>query len=190
LQQMGPDTARFRDATPGKDLWIVQQAFKWSTIQSETTNDPGDVYPTLDEYRFMAWQAVLNGATGLLWWGSRFEDRPASFLDDLMQTVSEIHHVAHLMATGPITRVTVMPDVSLRAPILGPSCTARRLGDHTLFVLVNEDSCECDVSIQGMDWLAASELTPLHAPKWDLVDRDGTIVTALEAFETRVYVAG
>jgi hypothetical protein len=188
MNLMGPEVSRFRDAAPGKDLWIVQQAFKWSSI-GEDPDDFGDSYPSLPEYRFMAWQAILHGATGLLWWGSAYEDRPTLFLDDLMTTVAEIASVSHLIATGPISSVDVRTDRSLRAEILGCRISAHRLGDETLVVLMNEDSHPHEAIITGLDWLDPVGLRSIGGSYGEITSTASGVRTYMEGHETRLYVA-
>jgi hypothetical protein len=188
LNLMGPEVSRFGDAAPGKDLWIVQQAFKWSAIGQDAA-EYGDRYPTLDEYRFMAWQAILHGATALLWWGSAHEVRPSPFMDDLMTTAAEIASVSHLLTTGPISSVDVRTDRSLRAEILGCRISAHRLGDETLVVLVNEDSYPHEAVITGLDWLDVAKLRPVSGTHPEIAVSSSGMRTYMEGHEVRVYHA-
>lgn len=189
MNLMGPDTSRFRDAAPGKELWIVQQAFNWAHV-GEDPAQFGDAAPTRDQCRFMAWQAILHGATGLLWWGSAHEKRPFPFLDDLMSVVHEIDGLHEFLNAGPISGVDVRTNRSLRAPTLGCSCSVRRVGERTLLVLLNEDSYPAEAVITGIDWLAPTGLRPVSGPYEELVSARGELRTHMEGHETRLYVAG
>jgi len=53
---------------PGKDLWAVVQAFDWKEFkQNRNDNDRIGRFPTKEEMRFMSYDAVFNGATGLFY---------------------------------------------------------------------------------------------------------------------------
>ncbi len=189
MQAMGPDTKRFADAAPGKEVWIVQQAFSWANLPNQA-DEMGSGYPTREEYRYMAWQAIMHGATGLLWWGSSYEDRPTPFMDDLMAVVAELRDVGKFLAAGSSPRVVVHNDPNLRAPILGCSCTARRIGEKTLFVLMNEDSHPAEAVVTPPDWLDLSDLRPVNDEPTPLVAANGGWRTNIDGYETPVYLAG
>ena len=195
MNLMGPETARFRDAAPSREVWIVQQAFKWSSI-GEDPVDFGDEYPTREQYRFMAWQAILHGATGLLWWGSSHEDRPAPngdrrtpFMDDLMSCIGEIAQLHAFLQAGPASSVAAHADTNLRSPILDVGCAARRAGDRTLVTLVNQDSHPLEVVITGLDWVDHGALRPIGGPYEDIVETRGGLRTMMAGHETRLYVS-
>ena len=185
---MGPYTRRFRDAAPGKELWIVQQAFSWTSIK-HPTSALGGGYPDVDEYRYMAWQSILNGADGLLWWGSRHEDRPAPFLDDLMTVVKEISGLRRFLEAGPIAGVEANTSPYKAPSVLGCGCEVRRVGDETLVILSNGDSYGVDVCITGLDWLTPTDLTPVVGETEKLREYKGRLWTSLEGYETRLYTA-
>ncbi len=97
---IGRYAERFRGTAPNKEIWVVQQAFSWSSIRSESGRPRA--YPTVEEYRFMAWNAIAHGATGLLWWGSHREERPSPFLHDLMTVVSELRALRSFLLGGNV----------------------------------------------------------------------------------------
>ncbi len=187
---MGPDTARFARAAPGKDVWIVQQAFSWDHLSEQNPGPDVTAYPTRDEYRFMAWQAILGGATGLLWWGSHYEERPAPFLDDLMATVAELSGAIDMLRAGQMSSVEVTVDSRLRQPMLGCAAIVRRLGGRTLLVLVNQDGHPANVTASGLDWVEPADLRLLAGDFDELYAAPEGLRARLEGYETRVYLAG
>ncbi len=191
IHHLGIDTARFRAVAPGRDVWMVQQGFSWNHLGERDDLDetePG-IYPSREQYRFMAWQAIVRGATGLLWWGSAFEDRPAPHLGDLMSIVAEFKGLHELLDGGEIISVRAEADTrSYPATSAGISHMARRAGDRTMLVLVNEDPCEQDAIVTGLDWVDPREMRPVgwQPPEFARV-QDG-YVTCMDPYEVRVYV--
>ena len=187
LHHLGIDTARFRAIAPGREIWMVQQGFSWSSLGQDPSAPV--VYPTVEQYRFMAWQAIARGATGLLWWGSAHEDRPAPFLDDLMSVVAEFADLHELLDGGEVISVHVEADTrSYPATSAGVRHMVRRAGDRTMLVLVNEDPFEQDGIISGIDWVEPTEMRPVARPSADLTRIADGFITPMQGYEARVYV--
>jgi hypothetical protein len=64
---VGDMTAIIMQASPGKAIWMTLQAPAWSGTPSAPT-PPADI-PTLQEARFMAYDAIVHGARGLAFFG-------------------------------------------------------------------------------------------------------------------------
>jgi hypothetical protein len=56
-----------------KPLWMVLQAFGWSSLNDYFDNPDDYLPPTMAELRFMVYNAIVNGATGIIFWGLEFE---------------------------------------------------------------------------------------------------------------------
>ncbi|MCK4745429.1 MAG: hypothetical protein KAT15_00260, partial [Bacteroidales bacterium] len=57
-------------------VFIVLQAFSWEMLKKEEERDPAMIlYPSHKESRFMAFNAIVHGATGILYWGSNYTPR-------------------------------------------------------------------------------------------------------------------
>jgi len=177
---------RFRRTAPSRDIWVVEQAFSWSTIRPE--DYPSRVYPNLEQFRFMAWDAVAHGAAGLLWWGSHHEDRPAAFLADLMKTISELSGLQRFLVSGEADRVSVEVDNRQTPALAGVSYTARRSGDETMLVLVNEDQFEHDVLIRGVEMFDVGEFQPLWEDDTQLEKTSEGWITKMKGLQVKVYV--
>jgi len=182
---LGDYTERFHRTAPTRDLWVVEQAFSWSTIRPEANRDVA--YPNADEYRFMAWQAITHGATGLLWWGSHYEDRPAPFLKDLMTVVAELKGLELFLFSGEIDRVTVTPDPRQHPAVRGVRLLVRRWEDRTLLALINEDPHRHDVTVSGLDWVGADQMEPMRDEWMGLEARSSGLFTQIEGKTVRLF---
>ena len=168
MHKLAGYTDRFRRTAPSRELWVVQQAFSWGSISK--ASGKGDLIhdyntntwvptnarelgarPGVEEIRFMTWIAISHGATGLLWFGSAYEDENRSpLLQDLLAVVEELSQVQPFLTTGNVTRVRTITDERHCPPVLGVSAVARRGPEGTLLALINEDYSDHDVAVTGM----------------------------------------
>jgi len=207
MRMLGGFTDRFRTTAPSKDLWVVEQGFTWGALDRASKNEStvfheynsntwipmseeeGRAYPGVEEHRFMVWIAICHGATGLLWFGSGFEDRPSPLLDDLMVVVGELNTLQPFLNAGNITSVDITTDDRQCPAVSGISGVSRRAGDGTLLALVNEDYVDHDVFVTGMDWVECDDLVPLVEPADDLRDTRDGLLTTMTGQEVRLYLA-
>jgi hypothetical protein len=72
ISVVGDITRKMVNAGGGKPVWMTLQ-IAWSGVIQNQTN-PGHVprFPTLHEERFMAYQAIIAGARGLVFYGGQF----------------------------------------------------------------------------------------------------------------------
>jgi hypothetical protein len=103
ISQVGPYADKMRQvAGPHRGLWMVLQGFAWEMLRKEGDRDTRMVrYPTRDEIRFMAWQAIVHGCTGLLWWGLSHTPREVSLWDELADVARELHSLGSELAAPP-----------------------------------------------------------------------------------------
>ncbi len=186
LPLIGRYVDRFRRTAPSHEIWVVEQAFSWSTIRPE--DNRRRAYPTLDQFRFMAWDAVAHGATGLLWWGSHHEDRPAAFLAHLMKTVSELSGLQSFLVSGEAGRISVEVDNRQNPALVGVSYTMRRSGDEAMLVLANEDRFEHDVMIRGVERFDLGGFQPLWEDESELEKTSEGWIVKMKGLQVRVYV--
>lgn len=67
-----------------KSTWIVLQGFAWN----HETDNP--LLPTPEETRFMAYDAVINGVDGILYWGTHLMPQPSQQWDGIKRVAKEL----------------------------------------------------------------------------------------------------
>jgi hypothetical protein len=88
---VGAYTRSMQAAAPGKPVWMVLQGFGWDELAESTVNPVQPRHPpTFEESRFMAYDAIVNGARGLLYWGTAYTNKSKSFYSDLFRLVREL----------------------------------------------------------------------------------------------------
>ncbi len=89
--------------------------------------------PRKDETRFMAYDAIVHGARGILYWGTQFVEKDSAFWLELLAVVKELDGLQHVLTA---------PD-SPTKPMIGIAPTNRSL-DRTVAVLSK--------AVSGGDW--------------------------------------
>jgi hypothetical protein len=207
MHMLGPYTERFRRAAPAKELWVVEQAFSWGGISNASfgsddlihdynTNtwpqaQPGEpeARPGVSDLRFMAWDAIAHGATGLLWFGSQYAGSREALLGDLLAVTGELKKLQRFLVTGNLTGVKAITDNRQCPPVMGVSAVARRRPDGTLLALINEDYSDHEVAVTGMEWVAPDDLIPMVEPSDGLKPSAAGMLTSMKGHEVRLYMA-
>lgn len=167
-----------------KPVWMVLQAFSWHSLNRARAKR----YPTFNESRFMAYNALVHGARGLLYWGSWMIDQP-EFRQSLYTLTTELARLEPFLVgeTQPGVAVRCI-DEAFAPPGVGVRGLVQRSFNDYLLVLVNEDPHpHLAVEITGLEALEGRTLHRLNAPSLapGRVDR-GSIVTRLQAQEVQI----
>lgn len=156
VTSVGAYTKRMQDAAPGKPTWMVLQGFGWADL-GETKNDPKRAElrrPTFDESRFMAYDAIANGARGILYWGSAYIEADSELWADLQKLVRELADRQPLLsareATLPIRVTTAQTWGSQDRTI---RVVPKQVGDKVSFIVVNEWREPLTYTLSGLESL-------------------------------------
>lgn len=103
ISQVGAYTDKMRQvAGPARGVWMVLQGFAWEMLR-EKDRDPKMIrYPTLAETRFMALQAIVHGATGLLWWGLYRTPPECGLWESIAAVARELKELSQELAARPL----------------------------------------------------------------------------------------
>lgn len=183
LPGVGRLVNRWHAVGRGKPVWMVLQAFSWHSIRP----DRQKLYPTFVQSRFMAYDAIVHGARGLLYWGSWQADDPA-FRRSLYALTSELAAlepfligIAHEKAAACVVDDTSDP------PGLGVRAALRQHDRQFVLILVNEDEHHhLGVDIRGLEMLEGRQLDLLYGSDSAHVT-DGGFVTRLQGHEVKVF---
>jgi hypothetical protein len=69
LSVVGDMARKMAEASVGKPVWLTLQIAWTGTVRSKTRPDVVPCFPSFKEERFMAYQAIVNGARGLVFFG-------------------------------------------------------------------------------------------------------------------------
>ncbi|MBN2312849.1 MAG: methyltransferase domain-containing protein [Sedimentisphaerales bacterium] len=169
-----------------KPVWMVLQAFSWSEL-GDYYGHKTVAYPSFAESRFMAYDAIVHGARGLLYWGSHYL-KSSEFRQSLYALASELAGLQPFLVADeyPQARVAVVelePDPSAR----GVRVSVRQSGREWIVILVNEDDDSyLGVDVTGLDELNGRTLELLYGSEKVTVNR-GELITRIKSLEVKVF---
>lgn len=199
LAAVGKMTDRWLMTGRGKPVWMVLQACSWHRVRPERYKQ--EAYPSFSQTRFMAWDAVVHGARGILYWGSEFVD-DSRFLTSIYAMTAELAALQpFLIGLSPEDAKNLEPDVERRLPKVrlieadleektrrGVRMTFRQAErDQFLIALVNEDDIpHHGVEIRGLDFLEGRDLVLLYGDEAVKIV-DGELMTRMQPYETKLF---
>lgn len=189
LPTIGRLTDRWRMTGHGKPVWMVLQAFSWH--KGDPKRYKAVAYPTFAETRFMAWDAIVHGAKGVIYWGSETIDVPA-FRTSIYAMTAELAALQPVLVAPNVEGAAVrliegdIDNVDNKAR-RGVRTLVRKSGDDWVIVLVNEDNIRhLGVEVSGLRSLDGRELQLLYGDE-PLTVSAGEITTRMQAYETKIF---
>jgi hypothetical protein len=106
---IGDYTEMTKEMTWGrKPVWMILQAFSWN---EERGGKPDKNFPRpgAKELRFMAWNAITHGATGIGWYGRGCKDVYSEWWPELALVNFEIKYLTQKMIDAPFSYLDNLP---------------------------------------------------------------------------------
>jgi hypothetical protein len=150
LSCVGDYTRRMQAAAPGSPVWMVLQGFGWKDLGEDRSEELRR--PTKAETRFMAWDAIINGATGILYWGTAYIEKDSVLWKELLEVVRELADAQDIL-TAPSAE---LPSAITLAPTYGSLDSGvrgiqKQVGDKTIILAANEGSIPLTFTISRLD---------------------------------------
>ena len=186
IAEIAAATERWNQIGRGMPVYMVLQAFSWHEL-GEYYDAKGEAYPTFEESRFMAYDAIAHGADGILYWGSTYLKSDAC-RESLYALTRELAALQPFLTApdAPGTRLSVLEDQN---PDKTPRVAyfARCVGDDWLLVLVNEDDVRhTAVVVDGLGALNGTTLCRLYTEEAAVVAR-GELIARMLPKSVHVY---
>jgi hypothetical protein len=168
ISQVGSYVDKMRQvAGPGRGVWIVLQGFAWEMLREKQPDPQMIRYPTLAETRFMAYQAIVRGATGLLWWGLHRTPPQCGLWDSIAATARELKSLTPELAARPINA-----DVRIEYHDTGHSLDrgieriVKPSGKGAALIAVNADKNPVEATISIGVWRRREIFEPFGVRVW------------------------
>ena len=176
VTSVGKYTDICRDVTRDrKPVWMCLQGFAWGTLTGTK-----EIYPTYEESRFMAFDAIAHGATGLVYWGlymGRGEN--PEFLAGLKKVLGEVTSVSAYLVGDTVEGTVSCGDPAIRI-------MQKRTPGGDLWIVLNESPEEKRFTLCGELPKRPFETSGLAMPE----TRDGQLALTLPAYGVRVFRDG
>jgi hypothetical protein len=132
-----------------KAVFMVLQGFGWAELSKTPGQPVRAVMPTLHQSRFMAYQSIVHGANGILYWGSAYTQKPSQFWSDLRSLVSELAALQDVLSAETVGGGTA---ARMLQPKTGVRLLHKRVGGFNYVIIVNEtpDSVPVAITVPGM----------------------------------------
>lgn len=191
ISMVGDYTHRMMEVADGRmPVWMILQiAFSGVTKPGRTLR-----MPTFPQERFMAYQAIINGARGLIFFGGNVpqawtpEDARLgwnwSFWNRVLRPVVE-----ELGARGPLYPALVGPDSRLPIRVQGEGGVefrAREVGDDLFLLACKREGATVRVEFLGLPRSAGRGDVLYEAPR-TVEARDGRFTDWFAPFDVHVY---
>ncbi|HOZ45756.1 MAG TPA: hypothetical protein PLO37_08150 [Candidatus Hydrogenedentes bacterium] len=188
ISQVGEYVDKMRRVTgPNRPLFMVLQGFAWENLVDEAERREEKIlYPTYGQSRFMAFQSLIKGANGIIYWGTYTTPQPSPFWADLKRVTREVADLA-----GPLAQRTADAPVVVDYHEMGYSV------DDGVQVLVkdfegkryvftcNADKNICRATLSGLG--AWQHGTVLSEDGRAVAVENGGITDVWKRFEVHVY---
>jgi hypothetical protein len=186
LSQVGQYAAKMRAvAGPGRAVFMVLQAFAWENLREKDRDPKMVLYPTRQQLRFMAWQSVINGVNGMLYWGLSYTPPEAPLWTDLKAVARELHKLKDALAART---VELKPQLSFHdtghSLDRGIEWIAKPWKQSTILVAVNADRNPVEVTFSGLkQFRHCGVLCESRVLDWE----QGKLRDSFAPFDTHVY---
>jgi hypothetical protein len=119
-----------------KPVFMVLQGFGWSELTRAPGRPVSARMPTRKQTRFMAYDAVVHGANGILYWGTNRTRKPSPFWSDLQAVVRELGDLQDVLASESLQGPGV---ARFAVPARGVRLVHKRTGSRHVVIVVNEN---------------------------------------------------
>ncbi|MBL8175381.1 MAG: hypothetical protein JNK48_11975 [Bryobacterales bacterium] len=168
VSQVGPYVDKMRQvAGAGRGVWMVLQGFAWEMLREKDRDAKMVRYPTLAETRFMAYQAIVHGATGLVWWGLHRTPGESGLWESIAATARELRGMAAELAAAP-RKVGLELEYHDTGHSLdrGVEWMAKPSGNGVMVIAVNADKNPVEVTAKLGGWRRRELFEPFGVRIW------------------------
>lgn len=176
MTSVGKYTERCREVVYNrKPVWMTLQAFAWGDL---TNNTP--VLPTTHQSRFMAYNAIVHGATGLFWWGFNYSKSGVKRWDFIRELGSVIHE---LRSMSPVfTGETVISD-ALETSNPEIRVLRKKADGKTWYIAVNESNRDTEAEFHN----AGTEVLHVFFENRSVTPKEGRFQDTFKAYDVHIY---
>ena len=190
---VGAYTRRMREAAPGKSCAMVLQGFGWRDLFEKMRNEKPAAFgrrPSFQETRFMAYDAIVNGANMVLYWGTSTIEKDSLLWKDLMVVARELKALQPaLAAPDQKTLDVVLEETGGSLDGKGILTLLKKVEDDYVLIVVNETQFPAVFTITGLPKaLDGRLLYPVGGPFGQTFGVEkGSFQYGLRPFDVGVY---
>ncbi len=190
ISQVGEYVDKMRQVTgPNRPLLMVLQAFSWEALEDELgikeRREEKIQYPSYAQSRFMAFQSLIKGANGIVYWGSQSMPQPSQAWTDLKRVTREVADLAEPLAarTTPL-HVAIDYHEMGHSVDDGVQTLAKEHDGHLYLFTCNADKNVCKATLSGLEgWTSCNILNENRT----LPVENGALTDTWRRFDIHIY---
>jgi hypothetical protein len=187
ISQVGEYCDKMRKvAGPNRPVFMVLQAFAWEMLTDEKERDAGKVlYPSYEQSRFMAWQSIVHGANGIVYWGSYYTPQPSDCWAGITRVTREIADLRNALSQRTANLSLEFDYHELgRSVDDGVQWLAKEHDNKLYLFTCNADKGPCRATIKGLSgWKSCKAINEERGPALT----DGTMTEDWPPFGVHLY---
>lgn len=187
ISQVGEYTDKMKKVVNNsKPVLLVLQGFSWEMLNPSGERDLSMIlYPTYEESRFMAYNAIVHGANGILYWGTNYTPQPSQFIDDLNKVTKELAEMRDILAAKR-SNLSIKKDYHelMYSVDIGVEIVVKKLNGKTYMFTVNSDKNPVKVTLGGLSGF--NEASVLSENR-KLEITDGKFTDSYKPFDVHIY---
>jgi hypothetical protein len=157
-----------------KPVWMTLQGCSWRAI----TRKPRPFrYPNHQENRFMAYNAIVHGSTGLFWWGINCGNENWEFVENLGRTIKELRALSPVLVSKTIAKSGLKSSCSELAIL------HKIHKDKNYYIVVNESGKKLNADLKGPGGYSLKVLFE----KRRISRKNNTFYDSFEPYSVHVY---
>jgi len=183
LAATGAYTRRMRKSAPGKPVWMVLQGFGWADIDNSRLDADGNELnrrPRHHELRFMAYDAIVHGARGVLFWGTTAVEKDSELWGDVLDLGRELSGLQPVLsAPDADLAVEIAHGETLCSLDQGVCVLPKSVNGATWFIVVSEaERIPLQYTIHGLASLEGQRYSDPAAERTATVT-DGSLTSSI-----------
>ncbi len=191
LSAAGAYTTIMQEAAPGKPVWMVLQGFGWADLIEDPSEE--DIKekprPSFDQSRFMAYDAIVRGARGILYWGTYRIEKDSMLWDSLLRLARELADLQPVLsAPDAVLDLSVNIAETWGSLDKGVEVLAKDVNGQIWLLVVNEWHEPLQYTISGLDALEGTAYTDPDAERSAVV-MDGKLDLSIRGLGVQVLRA-
>jgi hypothetical protein len=150
-------------AGPDRPVWMVLQGFAWAAVDPEARLKSSVVYPTYEQTRYMAWQSVIHGCNGIIYWGTHSLEDPSECWASIKRVVRELADLRDVLAAdeAPLALEKEYEERGFSIDV-GVETSVRNAGDFRYLLGANSSIDPATVTFRGLKGFPDGEAEVLN----------------------------
>jgi hypothetical protein len=169
-----------------KPVFAVLQGFSWEMLKPEEERDTTMVlFPTYSESRFMAYNAIVHGANGILIWGTNYTPQPSVFMENLYSVTRELGEMQEILASKSTGNTVDLEYHELGYSVdSGIEFITKEVNGSTYLISVNSDKNPVKVTFSGLNKYKTTKV--LKEDRTDVIS-NGRFTDDFIPFDVHIY---